>query len=243
MDIGRPESNSNSKAVFFDLDGTLVDHDRAEERGARVFFEMHHLILKSSTFKEFWTEWREASERHMEQFLRGGISFPEQRRRRIREVALQPVTPDEADRLFSDYVEAYEAEWTIFEDVLEVLAALETRGFRMGVISNGDADQQRAKLARMDLARFFDHVLVSGDTGFGKPGRSIFETAAARMGRAVEDCVHIGDSFENDIVGAASAGMKAVWINRAGYEPRNLEAATFCPVRDLREILDFAWLT
>ena len=178
----------------------------------------------------------------MEQFLIGNISFEEQRRRRIGDVVSHPVSHEEADRIFSDYLAAYEANWTLFPEVRDVLAALGSRGVRMGVITNGDAAQQRSKLRTLDLAQFFEHTLISGELGLAKPGREVFQTAADRMGCSTRECVHIGDSFENDVNGAIGAGMRAVWLDREGRGTPSGERAGYVRIRDLRELLDFAWL-
>jgi putative hydrolase of the HAD superfamily len=241
MGTGQNASRLTVKAVFFDLDGTLVDHVLAEKRAAQIFYEKHRSSLRPPTYETFVREWETASEKHMEQFLCGNIGFQEQRQRRIRDVVLQPVSPEEADHIFADYLEAYEANWTIFPEVRDVLATLRHRGVRMGVITNGDAAQQKRKLETTDLSRFFEHAFISGKLGFSKPDSMIFQNAAEGMGCKVEECIHIGDSFGNDVNGALAAGMRAVWLDREGQEPPVGEG--HCThVHDLREILGARWL-
>ena len=242
MGTNQHDSEPSIKDVFFDLDGTLLDHVLAEQRAAQVFYEKHSSILRASTLEASVKDWETASEKHMEQFLIGNISFEGQRRRRIGDVVSHPVSHEEADRIFSDYLAAYEANWTLFPEVRDVLAALGSRGVRMGVITNGDAAQQRSKLRTLDLAQFFEHTLISGELGLAKPGREVFQTAADRMGCSTRECVHIGDSFENDVNGAIGAGMRAVWLDREGRGTPSGERAGYVRIRDLRELLDFAWL-
>ena len=98
----------------------------------------------------------------------------------------------------------------------------------MGVITNGDAAQQKSKLQTLDLAQFFAHTLISGELGHAKPGTEIFQTAAERMGCGTAECIYIGDSFENDVNGAIGVGMRAVWLDREGSGPRpQKETGTF----------------
>ena len=219
MASGTNSSGPSVKAVFFVLDGTLLDHVLAEKRAAQVFYEKHCSILRASTLKAFAKEWETASETHMAQFLRGNVSFKEQRRRRISDVALHPFSHEGADRIFSDSLAAYEANWTLFLEVRGVLAVLGGRGFRMGVITNGDAAQQKSKLQTLDLAQFFAHTLISGELGHAKPGTEIFQAAAERMGCGTAECIYIEDSFENDVNGAIGVGMRAVWLDRRGRDP------------------------
>ena len=242
MGTNQHDSEPSVKAVFFDLDGTLLDHVLAEQRAAQVFYAKYSSILRASTIETFVREWEAASERHMDQFLRGNVSFEDQRRRRISDVALHPVSQEEADRIFSDYLEAYEANWTLFPEVLDVLEALGSRGFRMGVITNGDAAQQKSKLQTLGLAQFFEHILISGALGISKPNKEIFQAAADLMRCETLECTHIGDSFENDVNGAMATGMQAVWLDRGGRGTPSGERAGYVRIRGLRELLDLAWL-
>ena len=66
------------------------------------------------------------------------------------------------------------------------------------------------------VARYFDQILVSGDVGFGKPDRRIFEIILARLNARPDTSLMIGNSLTKDVQGAQSTGMRAVWINRSG---------------------------
>lgn len=135
--------------ICFDLDDTLLDHSSAERAAALHFAEVLKLSPSGTAFVE---RWREVAQRHMAAFLRGDVSFQEQRRRRIRE--LIPVGADsEADALFEVYLEAYEANWRLFADVEPCLTALSTH--RLGVITNGSRAQQLEKVQALGVAQFF----------------------------------------------------------------------------------------
>ena len=202
------------EAILFDLDDTLINHTLAEERGARLFFERHAINLCAETVEEFLVDWRNASNRHMKQFLDGDISFAEQRRRRCREVTRQEATHKEADLLFDDYLEAYELNWKTFDDVPAVLETLRTRGICMGIISNGNIEQQMKKLNKTNLLQYFERVVISEAVGTAKPDKMIFQIAASQIGCRIQRCTYVGDSFETDVRGASAAGMRPVWINR-----------------------------
>lgn len=242
MGTNQHDSEPSVKAVFFDLDGTLLDHVLAEQRAAQIFYEKHSSILRTSTLEAFVKDWETASEKHMDQFLRGNVSFEEQRRRRIGDVMSHLVSHEEAERIFSDYLDAYEAHWTLFPEALDVLESLGSRGFRMGVITNGDAAQQKSKLHLLGLGQFFEHLLISGELGISKPNKEIFQAAAGLMGCGIAECIHVGDSFENDVNGALAAGMQAVWLDREGRGTPLAGGVGYARIRDLREVLGFDWL-
>jgi putative hydrolase of the HAD superfamily len=96
---------------------------------------------------------------------------------------------------------------------VELLQALAPR-FRLGLVSNFDhAATARALLDRLALAPFLDPIVISEDFGRRKPHPAIFAAALERIGVPPTDAVYVGDSPLDDIVGAANAGLRAVWIN------------------------------
>lgn len=88
--------------------------------------------------------------------------------------------------------------------VLELLG----RHFRLGAISNGNAD-----VFRTPLGQFFDFSLPAAEAGVAKPDPAIFRTAARRAGLSTSAMLHIGDDPVCDVLGARNAGMHAGWFN------------------------------
>jgi putative hydrolase of the HAD superfamily len=106
----------------------------------------------------------------------------------------------------------------LFADAVEMLRAIRVAlpGRRIGLITNGPAEVQRDKIALLDLARYVDFALISGEFGIAKPDPAIF-AEGLRLGRAtVEETVFVGDSPEFDVLGARAAGLSAIWMNRTG---------------------------
>lgn len=101
-----------------------------------------------------------------------------------------------------------------FDGALEALVRLRERAPALGLVTNGAADAQRAKIERFDLARFFDVIVVEGEAGCGKPDRRVFERALAGTGASPERALMAGDNYECDVLGALDAGIHAVWIQR-----------------------------
>jgi putative hydrolase of the HAD superfamily len=84
------------------------------------------------------------------------------------------------------------------------------------VVTNGDPAQQHAKLRASGLAGDFPVVIVSGEAGVAKPDAAIFHAACARLGLPPERVAYVGDRYDVDALGAAAAGLRGVWLNRAG---------------------------
>lgn len=56
-------------------------------------------------------------------------------------------------------------------------------------------------------------------TGYAKPDRRAFETVAARWRIGTDQIVHIGDSWECDVLGATGSGARAIWISSGRATP------------------------
>jgi len=86
---------------------------------------------------------------------------------------------------------------------------------RIAVISDFGsalADVMRAA----GLTPFLDLLLISAVEGLAKPAPEFFLLACARAGVAPTDAVMIGDSYRADVLGARSAGLDAILLDRNG---------------------------
>lgn len=195
--------------ILFDLDDTLID-DSAATRSAVV--RLHGSIKASMSPEEFANRWSGALRRHFNRYLAGEISFQDQRRARVRE-AVDSSLPDEvADRIFAVYQETYEAGWSLFSDVLPCLDSLSS--FRLGLITNGQGNQQRKKLMRTSLLDRFECVLISEECGCAKPDPTIFLRACAAVGEHPGNSVYVGDRYDIDAQAARTAGLHGIWLDR-----------------------------
>lgn len=122
--------------------------------------------------------------------------------------------------------------WRPYPDAVRILKALRERGYRLGVISNA-SHSLPTTLRKAGLSEYFDTVTYSFDVGAEKPDVRIFRRAVAQANASEERCVHVGDSFEADYLGARRAGLHAVLLRREGDPPAP------CPlIRSLEGLLD-----
>lgn len=124
---------------------------------------------------------------------------------------------------------------TLFPDAVSVLTELRKRGFLVGVITNGPSVLQNRKLDVCGLRPYLDIAVVSGDEWVHKPDPEIFRRTASRLGVACTSCVYVGDHPVNDIQGAASAGMRPIYIN--AYD-KDVHPEGVTEIRTLSEVLD-----
>ncbi|MFF4133728.1 HAD family hydrolase [Streptomyces mirabilis] len=120
---------------------------------------------------------------------------------------------DTADALWREYVEGVARAVRCFTGVLEGLAVLRRLGWTLGIATNGAVAIQHAKLRATGLDAFFDGVTVSEAVGVRKPGRALFEAAAAACGVSLAaGGWMVGDNPATDIVGAGAAGLRTAWV-------------------------------
>jgi putative hydrolase of the HAD superfamily len=149
--------------IFFDLDGTLLDHEKAERNGAAAFQSFHVDVFPESA-ADFYGRWHAISEKHMNRFLNGEITEQDQRRDRMRELfADEGMTDEAADEKFDYYLQQYQENWCLFPDVMDCLERL--RELPLGIITNGGPTQQRKKLSDVGIASFFSLIVISAPHG------------------------------------------------------------------------------
>jgi putative hydrolase of the HAD superfamily len=201
------------EAVLFDLDGTLMDHDAARDAAIAAQLPQQAALA---------IEWRRLEAIHYDAYAAGRISFVEQRRRRVRGIhaAMGRAEPADAacDAWFAAYLERYRAGWIAFEDVAPALAALVEAlpGLRLGIVTNGEGEPQRAKLAAIGLTDRFPVFVASAEVGMRKPDPEIFLHACERLEVNPAAAAHVGDRLDLDAQGAVAAGLRGVWLDRAG---------------------------
>ena len=103
----------------------------------------------------------------------------------------------------------------LFDDVLSTLAALQQRGFQLGVVTNrhwGGTPFQE-DLQTLGLLNFFDprHIAISADLGVRKPNPAIFLHTLNALNIPPSEAVMVGDSLKADIVGGKMLEIFTVW--------------------------------
>ena len=86
----------------------------------------------------------------------------------------------------------------------------------MGIVSNGERNQQQYKLVRTGIDHYFGPLILSGECGMAKPARGIFELACNSLGVSPSQAVYVGDRRDIDAEAARSAGMYGIWLDRIG---------------------------
>jgi HAD superfamily hydrolase (TIGR01509 family) len=106
----------------------------------------------------------------------------------------------------------------LYADVRPALTRLRAR-YRLYAVSNGNAD-----IERCGIGDLFEGHITARTAGAAKPDARIFAQLLVVAGASAAETLHIGDDPLADVVGAARAGIPAVWLNRDSREwPGHLE--------------------
>lgn len=224
------------RAILFDLDDTLL---RAyanpeavwaavtEELGAHLHpYAPATVALAISTHaNEFWAD----PERH--RYWRQRLY---ESRREIVRRALPALPPEIAELVADRFSERRDEEIRLHPGAHETLDALRSRGVLLGLVTNGAGEPQRAKLARFDLVRRFDHVQVEGEHGFGKPEERAYRHALVSLGVGPTETWMVGDNLEWEVAAPQRLGIHAIWFDGEG---RGVPAASAVrPDRTIRRL-------
>jgi HAD superfamily hydrolase (TIGR01549 family) len=117
--------------------------------------------------------------------------------------------------------------------MFELATELRDLGVPVGILSNSEG--KLAELVReLGKEELFRTVVDSGRVGLDKPDRRIFELAAARLGGTVEQLLHVGDSWEADVLGAIGAGARAIWFRHIDGRSLPDGVSACCDAAELR---------
>lgn len=125
----------------------------------------------------------------------------------------------------------------VYEDTYQVLDELKEQ-YKLVLLTNGAPSLQNLKLEiTPEIAPYFDHVIISGDFGKGKPDASLFEYMMDKAGISASEGIMVGDNLNTDILGSSRVNMRNVWINREGNKNETQVAPTY-EVTSLTEFLN-----
>ena len=134
-----------------------------------------------------------------------------------------------------DYAARRRATYRLFPGAVEALAEIRRRGTPLALVTNGDRREQRFKIERFDLARYFDVMVIEGEFGAGKPEEAVYRHALQVLGASPASTWMVGDNLEWDVAAPQRLGLTGVWIDGPG---QGLPAGS--PVKPDRIIRRFA---
>ncbi|XP_042335475.1 N-acylneuraminate-9-phosphatase [Sceloporus undulatus] len=208
-----------TKAVFFDLDNTLIDTAgagrRAIEEVINVLQSKHHCDEREACMicdkfqAKLLKECYDPSEMCITDLR---IQHWEEA---IQEVKGGTVNRNLAAECYFLWKTTRLQHLTLSEETRRMLIDLR-KVFKLLLLTNGESQTQREKIEACACQPYFDAIVVGGEHQEEKPASSIFHHCCELLGVQPEDCVMVGDSLDTDIQGGLNAGLKAtIWVNKA----------------------------
>lgn len=211
------------RGVLFDLDNTLVDRAASLTRYADVFRRDLEPGLPADLVASRLVEADGGGYRDRKTVLEEIRAWPE-----------WPTRPTTAE-IDRHWMWEFPPLAAPMEGLHETLADLFGRGFRIGIVTNGSARGQNAKIMALHVWRHVSAVVVSESVGMRKPDPRIFALALDELGVRAADAWFVGDHPEYDVVGAQAAGLTGVWMKGAHAWPAGVPAPTVS-IRSLTEL-------
>ncbi len=208
------------KAVLIDLDDTIFDH-ALTCRAAIAAVRRTRPFLRSRPLDELWKEYQRRLNEIQPDVLSGRLTGDQARTARWQRLARscgERLTESAARELSQEYRRKYLERRRAVPGAVELVRDLH-RSYPVVVVTNNEVEEQEEKLRFLGVDDAIDALVVSEAVGVAKPDPRIFELALARAGVPADRAAMIGDSWENDVLGALGVGIRPVWFNRF-REPR-----------------------
>ena len=213
------------RGIIFDVNGTLIDilTDEGDERIYRAighFLSYQGIYLHRGEVRDLYEQIldkqrRDSPEVHYEfDAVQAWREFLD-----LSPDATAALPPDKLAQMPLFLAEMYRGiarrRLRLYPEVRDVLDEMHSR-FKLAVLSDAQSAWARPELRAVGIDSYFDPIVISGDYGFRKPDRRLFEITLAGMRLAAEEVVFVGDDMYRDIFGAGQVGMKTVFFAPEG---------------------------
>jgi len=227
----------NIKAIFFDMDNTLV---HLPDFSSEEFFKETLKDLRISVEIEQIRQAYQSLEGWVKQNLADYTNwkrevFVEWNRRLLENLGVREDARTLAEKVQDRWENLpQDGGEELYPEVREVLYLLFRNGFSLGVVSNRYSGVIRRSVDMHGIARYFRCLVSPQDANApkGKIDKQMWELALNTVGVVASEAAHVGDSYTQDVVGARQAGLLPVMIDR---NERYGEVDCF-KIRNLKEL-------
>ena len=228
-----------AKAVFFDMDGTLVYvpvtpveflSNVYSKLGLR--FSLEQITIARRQAEEWWEK------RYSDYTLRTRQAFIEYNHVLLEILGatgdLQSLA-EEAQSYWENFPE--EAGERLYREVRSVLTELREKRVILGVLSNRLLASSLKSLEKHAIGECFDHVIGPQTAGApnGKKSPEMWRFAIDEVGANPSEVLHVDNDYEDGVVPARKAGIRPVLVDRKGVYTHITDCTV---IRDLTEILE-----
>ena len=216
--LGLVKVAKRARVIFFDLGETLVTQNIEDSMVTRkALREIGKILPKRVSPETLFRLYMKGYKTNDAIRSEYNVEIPIQAwmRRLLKRVTEKEPTDQLLQTSINIIVKARAANTVAFEDANDTLRKLSRRTVKLGVISNVSSHEVALGiLDKVRLARYFDLVVTSAETGIRKPDPGIFRYALYQLNIGPEEAIMVGDSERHDIQGGYIAGLRTVLVNR-----------------------------
>lgn len=210
--------NANIRAVFIDIDNTLLDFDAYVQTTMQTGF--HEFGI--GEYEEWmYLRFREINDALWRRIEDGTLTLPELQKNRwnmVFEAIGLKGDGEEFEKYFRSRLYNCAIPVPGAKELLETLHG----NYIVCTASNGPYNQQLHRMEISGMDRYIDFNFISENLGAQKPQKEFFEAAFERLNEGREEkilpsqCLMLGDSMTSDMAGGIAAGMITCY-----YDPKH----------------------
>lgn len=217
------------EAVLFDAYGTLFDVYSVALTAEQLFpgrgdalallwrdkqIDYTRLLSMSGRYRPFWD------------LTRAGLRFAALKLGLVMDRAAE-------DRLMNQY-----RHLSAFPENREVLLALQARGIRAGILSNGDPEMLAVAIRSAGFQDLVDPVLSAHAVQRFKTDPAVYQLGPDALGLPAKKILFVSSNGW-DAIGATWFGHTTLWVNRSGAPLEQLDTVPTRTGNSLRDVLGF----
>ena len=221
------------KYLLFDVDGTLLDFDKAEQQALKNTFQNHHILLTDELLQRYET----INKQLWKDFEKGLIDKKTVVYTRFVQLFKEFDIDEDGIAFEDDYQETLGKGYFVLPHAREVLEKLSLK-YPLYVVTNGVSKIQHSRLKGTHIDQYFQDIFVSEDIGYQKPTKEYFDYCFEKIENIdKEHTLIIGDSLSSDMQGGINVGIDTCWFNPHHLKkPQDMDITY--EIHDLRELLE-----
>ncbi|MCQ2455703.1 MAG: YjjG family noncanonical pyrimidine nucleotidase [Clostridia bacterium] len=220
--------------VFFDLDNTLFDFLKSENKAVKNALRKNGLPHDEKTAKLY----SEINKYYWEKYERNEIEKQDIFENRFLTLLQRIGKTADVKKLSDDYFGELSKGHDLMPYAKEILDYLKGKGYILCATTNGVSKTQYRRIEESGIGKYFDVVCVSEDAGSQKPEKTYFDYVFSKCEEKNRAKVLVvGDSQSSDVLGALNSMLDICWFNPEKAEPKYSVNYEIKSLKELEKIL------
>lgn len=202
------------KVILWDIDGTLLNFEKAEKYALKKCFSLFDI---GECTDDMVSRYSAINKKYWELLETGKITKAEVMIGRFRDFfELENISINAINSINEKYRLMLSDKIYFNDNGYELVKKLKNK-YKQYAVTNGTLDVQSIKLEKSGLVKLFDDIFISDKIGAEKPSQGFFNYVLDNIGRCGKnEILIIGDSLTSDIQGGNNSGILCCWYNPAG---------------------------